>query len=96
VPFQPSITKGKNMNASKERAREAQNNLQEAAKMLDTIIIADKARDDIKRKLFPVLVFVEAAERKLPTETSYTRAAAKKKSAAKPTTPADTPTAHKG
>jgi hypothetical protein len=63
------------MNASKEEARKANESLEAAAIHLDKCMPESQRgnKDFIKRCLIRVQNFVEAAERKLPTEAAYNR-----------------------
>lgn len=61
------------MNASKEQAKAANENIEKAAQLLDQAIPDKNARDKVKQLLLIVQVFIEAAERKLPREASFGR-----------------------
>ena len=62
------------MNASKEEARKAAIRLDEAAYMLDRLLgPAMKDGNPIKQILVVIQAFIEAAERKLPTEAAYAK-----------------------
>lgn len=68
------------MYASKEEARTARKNLEIAALAIDQAIPDKVARDNIKRKLFLVDGFLEAAESKLPRHNSFVKDHISKKS----------------
>ena len=61
------------MNASKENARKARENLEECAEKMDLLVPGDEDRLELKRYLIRVHNFLEAAERKLPSEATFTR-----------------------
>lgn len=72
------------MNASKEQAKVAKDNLWDAAEMVDMIGCPDDPlRDKIKRVLCQVENFVIAAERKLPTEAAFAKDRKRRKAVAK-------------
>ena len=63
------------MNASKENARRANKELEGTALWVDQLGCPDDPlKGEIKRALLRIQVFLEAAERKLPTEATYRRA----------------------
>jgi hypothetical protein len=66
------------MNASKEEARKANEQLEECAGKMDLLVPGDEDRKELKRHLLRVQGFLEAAERKLPTEAAYAKEKARK------------------
>jgi hypothetical protein len=68
------------MNASKEEARKANESLETAAMHLDKCMPESQRwnKDFIKQCLLRVQNFIEAAERKLPTEAAYSREKSRK------------------
>ena len=61
------------MNASKETAKSARNDLWRAAELLDLHMLDVASKQAIKAHLLRADAFVEAAERWLPTEASFER-----------------------
>ena len=67
------------MNASKENCRKANEDLWKAAEAADVWISDPIGKDRLKKYLLKVQNFLEAAERKLPTEAAFARARDRKK-----------------
>lgn len=61
------------MNASKEAAKAANEELEKAALLADKAIGNPAQLQELKRHLVRVQNFVEAAERKLPREASFNK-----------------------
>lgn len=59
------------MNASKENALKAEQDINEMAEKMDVLVPGDEDRTELKRYLLRIQTFVEAAKRKLPTEAAY-------------------------
>ena len=70
------------MNASKETARDAKQDLAQAVEMLDLLVPGDEDRRELKRYLIRVQDFIEVAERKLPTDAAYQRDAKRRRTKA--------------
>lgn len=67
------------MNASKEEARKANKDIETCCEKMDLLVPAKADRDELKRYLIRVQDFVEAAEKKLPTEAAYAREKTRRK-----------------
>lgn len=61
------------VNASKEEAQHANRELEACASKMDLLVPGDGDRNELKWHLARIQLFLEAAERKLPTEAALAK-----------------------